>query len=691
MLQDYRPLPEKTAADAESAVSLRDILNLPQWNSLILPGWRIYHHPEAFRNRVWISLLLTVPVFIFSPYMPAWLHLQPPVIPGIHYISFVLGLLIYVYGGMVFIQGAYYELRHIQPGMMTLAALAISLTMAYSTAVTFGLPGVEIYLEMAVLTVLMLLGHWLSSRLMLTSGQILEHRAGLNPESAGVENDGAVVDTPVSELANGQAVLVNPGEVIPVDGTVKEGSSLVDESRITGSGHNVIKQPGDPVLAGSTNGDSELHIQTARSGPGTFLARSTRHIFSLQNQADRGQILAERAAYWLVIAAIVAASLAAVIWALQGRELVFIIERVAAVLVAVSPPALSLAIPMVFLVVSVAAMEQGIFIIHREQFTESHRITYAIFGKTGILTRGVMQLYSLHNLSEYADDELLQWAASLEASSRHPAARALVETARISDLALLDAEQVELLPGIGLSGTVDGRRISLGSAAILPVQSALPSVERRDAEREASLAGLSLVYMVVDNQLSALLGLADAVQENAGSALRSLHGMGIRTAIISGDSEAVTQRIAAQLDVINYMSGVTPSGKVRQIAAVQQREPMVAVVGHAISKTSGLAQADIALGMGMDPDFETTAAGVMLLKVDPADVPKVITMARTSHRRIMQNIIGASIYNALAIPLAGGILAAFGLVPPLVAMPLLMFASILLVIHNSRRLDRYYR
>ena len=684
-MQDVQPLHKEALTTAEPAVSLRDILNLPQWNSLILPGWRIYHHPEAFRNRVWISLLLTVPVFIFSPYMLAWLHLQPPVIPGIHYISFILGFLIYIYGGMVFIQGAYYELRHIQPGMMTLAALAITLTMAYSTAVTFGLPGVEIYLEVSVLTVLMLLGHWLSSRLMLTSGQMLEHRVALNPAQAWVEKDDKYEQIAVAELSPGSQVLVKPGEIVPVDGLIQEGASLINESMITGNGHNVIKQPGDQVLAGSTNGDSELKILTAFAGPNTFLAQSTRHIFALQNEADRGQILAERAAYWLVIAAIIAASITAIVWAFQGRELVFIIELVAAMLVAVSPPALSLAIPMVFLVSSLEAIEQGVLVVRRRHFMEARRITYAIFGKTGILTQGLMQLHSLYNLSEYQEDQILQWAASLESASRHPAARALVEAALVQELPLLPVDAAESLPGIGLGGIVDGRSIRLGSAAVLPVQDGLPSAERRDAEREASLAGLSIVYMVVDEQLCALMGLADVVREDAAPALHSLHSMGIRTAIISGDSEAVTQRIAAQLDVINYISGVTPPGKVRQIKAVQQREPVVAVVGHASSGLSALGQADVAIGMGMVHDIENTPTGLLLLKGEPLDVAKVIKMARTSHRRILQNLIGAIAYNALALPLAGGLLAAADLVPPLVIMPLLMFASILLVINNARR------
>lgn len=665
---------------------MRDILNLPQWNSMILPGWRIYYHPEAFRSRVWISLLLTVPVFIFSPYMPAWLNLHPPVIPGIHYISFILGLLIYVYGGMVFIQGAYYELRHIQPGMMTLSALSISLLMAYSSTVTFGLPGMEIYLEMAVLTVLMLLGHWLCSRLMLSSGQMLEKRSARNPEMAlAVTGDGPA-EMPVSSLQPGQQVVIRPGAIVPMDGRILEGASLVNESLITGSSRAEIRQPGDIVLAGSLNGEEELLAATLRSGPDTVLAASTRHIFDLQNQPDSGQLMAVRAAYWLVVAAIIAASFTAIYWAWQGQELVFIIERVSAVLVAVSPPAISLAIPMVFLAASMDSIEQGVLVVQRPRFAEARRISYVIFGKTGILSRGQMQLHSLHNLCRLDDDQLLQWAASLESGSVHPAARALSEAARLREIAVLPAEEVHTTEGVGIRGVVAGRTITLGGAAILSGQNILPSVERRNAEREASLAGLSIVYMMVEDQLCAIFGLADLVREDAGRALQGLHRMGIRTAIISGDSEAVTQRIASQLDVINYAAGLSPAGKKRHIQGVQQREEMVAVVAHAGTGAPLLAQSDIGIGMGIAPVVAESPAALLLLKGEPSQVPRIIQMARTGHRRIMQNLTGAIIYNVLAIPLAAGLLSGLGLLPPLFLLPLMMFASILLVVYNARRL-----
>ncbi len=654
-------------------------------NRLRLPGWQAYH-PQAFQNRLWICILLTLPVLIFSPNLQSFFHLQPPAIPGIHYMPFILGMLIYIYGGMVFIEGAYREIRRFQPGMMTLASLAITLTMSYSVAVTFGVNGEEIYWEMCLLTVLMLLGHWLVSRSLLSTSRSLNNRLSLLPEKACLVENGDEQEIMAACLIPGNEVKVSPGERFPADGLALTGYSSADESCIPGMPAYVPKFAGDTVLAGTVNLESEILVQVTKTWNNSFLARSAQLVFEAQNYAHPKQSRAELIAYWLAVLSVIAASLTSLYWAIKGEDLLFIIERVAAVLVIVSPSSLLLSYPLVTGSAVLSLLDNGIVLLKHAHFERAGRTTYAILGKTGVVTSGRMKMQRFYNLSNLEEHLLLSWAAAVEASSRHPAAEAIIEAARLEELtAGISTDFIEQT-GVGTVGIVDGHHISLGGSVMMEKHFSLLSSERRDAEREASLAGLSIIYMLVDDELQAIMALSDQPSEQSAYALNMIHALGIRTAIVSGDSEAVTQRTAAHLDIINYASGVSPGGKIRQIKEIKQREPAVAVIENVLQDGVALREADISVALGAAYDLDSLEAGLLLLKNQLRDVPRLVSMSRKYYWKIRENIILALLYNVIAIPIAAGLISPAGWIIPLPLAAIAMFSSILLVDLNARLL-----
>ncbi|WP_337845769.1 heavy metal translocating P-type ATPase, partial [Thermus sp.] len=644
------------------------------------------HTPEMFRDRFLVSLLLTLPILYFSEQMQAWLGYRAVSFPKAAWLNPLLGTLLYFYAGWPFLLGARRELAARTPGMMTLVALAITVAYGYSLAVSLGLSGMPFYWELATLLDVMLLGHWLEMASVQAAGRALEALARLLPTTAHKVVDGRTEEVPVDALREGDVVLVRPGEQVPADGVVLEGASSMNEAFLTGESRPVPKGVGDEVVAGAINGEGALKVRITRIGEATTLSQILRLVEEAQAARSRFQALADRAAGWLFYLAVALGFLAFWTWLFLGQDLAFALERAVTVLVIACPHALGLAIPLVVVNATALSAQRGILVRKREAFERAQGIRVVAFDKTGTLTEGRFGLKAVY-AEGLETPKALALAASLEALSEHPLAEALLEAAQAQGLPLAPVQDFQAVPGKGVEGKVEGKRYRVGRpewAEELGLKA--PEALKRGL-LEAEGRGESVVALMDEKWVLAYFALADRIRPSAQEAIARLKAMGLVPVMITGDAEAVAQTVARALGIERYHARVLPQDKVRLVRELKRMGP-TAFVGDGINDAPALLEADLGVAIGAGTHVALESADLVLVKSDPLDVVRALSLARAAHAKMVQNLFWATGYNLLALPLAAGVGYPFGLLLSPAVGALFMSLSTVAVALNALLLRR---
>ena len=641
-----------------------------------------------FRRRFWISLALTFPILALSPMIQAWLGLEERLaFPGDSYVLFGLSTAVYLYGGWPFIRGLFDELRQLQPGMMTLISLAISVAYFYSSAVVFGLAGQVFFWELATLIDVMLLGHWIEMKSVMGASGALDALVRLMPtEAHRLRESGEVEEVPVAELKPGDRVLVKPGEKIPTDGLIVEGRSSLNESMLTGESKPVTRREGDEAIGGAVNGEGALVLEIRKTGMETYLAQVVEMVRQAQASRSRAQDLANRAAQWLTYIALSVGTLTLVVWLLLGEPFEFALERTVTVMVITCPHALGLAVPLVVAVSTSLAALSGLLIRNRTAFERARNVQAIVFDKTGTLTEGRFGVSDVVPLSDIDEAELLRLAASLEQSSEHPIAQGIVRAAQERGLRLAKAADFQNLTGRGAEARIDGRLIRVVSPGYVEEQ----GFGVRD-ERLTQLAGQgkTVVYVLDGERVLGAVALADIVRPESFEAIARLKDMDIRCLMLTGDSRAVAAHVAGQLGLDDYFAEVLPHEKSAKIREVKSQGLTVAMVGDGVNDAPALVEADLGIAIGAGTDVAIESADIILVHSNPLDVAATLGLSRAAYGKMIQNLLWATGYNAVAIPLAAGVAAPFGWVLSPAMGAALMSLSTVIVAINAKLLERY--
>ena len=648
------------------------------------------HDPAIFKRKFWLTLVLTIPTLIFSEGLQEILGLDGPRFPGSQYIPAIFGVVIFFYGGLVFLRGAVDELKAKQPGMMTLISLAIVVAFGYSVAVTLGLPGMDFWWELATLILIMLLGHWIEMSAVMGAQDALGELAKLLPDTAErvAEPHAEPQTVPVSELGVGDLVRVRPGAAVPADGEIVDGRSDVDESLLTGESAPVTRAAGEQVVAGSISGSGSLVVRVTRTGGDTALAGIMKLVSEAQASKSGAQVLADRAAAWLFYVALAVAIVTVIVWTLlRPDDPAFILERVVTVLIIACPHALGLAIPLVAQISTALGARNGLLIRDRHAMEDARRIDVVLFDKTGTLTEGRQGVGSVV-ASDGDTDRLLALAASVEAPAEHPIGAAIVREARQRGLTIAPVAEFEALGGRGASASVAGETITVGAPRLLAERGLAPSPELSEAADAAEREGRTVVYVLADDRVLGLIALADVVRPESQEAVRSLRDAGIRVAMLTGDSRAVAESVAAQLGIDEVFAEVLPGDKSATVAQLQADGSRVAMVGDGVNDAPALAQADVGIAIGAGTDVAIESAGVVLASSDPRGVAKVITLSRATYRKMLQNLGWATGYNVIALPLAAGVAIGLGILVSPAFGAVLMSVSTIVVALNAQLLRR---
>ena len=641
------------------------------------------HMAADFRKRFWISLALTLPILLLSPLLQRLVGLREAVgFPGDLYVLFGFSSAVFWYGGWPFLKGLVTELKSRQPGMMTLVAVAIATAYLYSSAVVFGLIGKMFFWELATLVDIMLLGHWIEMKSVMGASKALEELAKLMPSDAHkLMPDGSVKDVPLGELAVDDKVLIKPGEKIPADGAIVEGESSVNEAMLTGESTPVAKKAGGKVIGGSINGEGSLTIEVKGTGKDSFLSQVIDLVKQAQESKSKTQNLADTAAMWLTVIALGSGALTLAIWLVfMNHEFAFAIERGVTVMVITCPHALGLAVPLVVAVSTALAAGNGLLIRNRAAFEGARKLQAIIFDKTGTLTEGRFGVTDTLVLAQDIDEETLRkYAAAVDANSEHPIAKAIAASSE----AKLPVESFKSIPGKGAEGRVEGREIKVVSPGYLREQKidlADPRVEPLQAQ------GKTVVFVLVDGEVKGAIALADIVRPEAKQAIDALKALDIRCMMLTGDNEATAQWVSDQVGLDEYFAEVLPQDKAAKVKEVQSRGVRVAMTGDGVNDAPALAQADVGIAIGAGSDVAVETADVVLVRSNPLDVVAIVQLSRATYRKMIQNLVWATGYNVVAIPLAAGALYAWGvlLTPALGAA--LMAASTVIVAFNARLL-----
>ena len=641
-----------------------------------------------FRDKFWVSLLLMLPTLVWGHMLPSALGFTPPHVSGAHWIPALFGTAVFIYGGWPFVQGAIRELKDRLPGMMTLIALAISVAFIFSAAVTVGFPGMPLWEELATLVVIMLLGHWIEMRSITQAQGALKELAKLLPDRATRIDGEQLVEVPVTELREGNVVLVRPGARVPADGTVLDGTSQVDESMLTGESKAVEKTQGDPVIAGTINLSGALRTTITGTGERTALAGIMRLVEQAQRSKSRAQAVADRAAFLLTVVAIVAGVLTLVAWLLiRGGEPAFAVERMVTVLVIACPHALGLAVPLVIAISTTMGARSGLLVRNRRGLEDARNLTTVVFDKTGTLTLGEHRVVDIAT-NGISADEALRLAAALERDSEHPVARAVVMSAQERGLSLPRSSDFKYVAGRGVSGTVEGRTLAAGGPNLLAQLNLELDQRLREAAERAASQGQGTIYLVEGGRAVAAFAVADAVRPESHEAIRRLHDEGIEVVMITGDAEPVARAVGKELGIDQVQAQVLPEDKARRVQELQAKGKKVAMVGDGVNDAPALTTADVGVAIGAGTQVAVEAGDVVLIRSDPRDVPRIVRLSRASYRKMIQNLWWAAGYNIVAIPLAAGVLAPWGIVLSPAMGAVLMSASTVIVAINAQLLRR---
>jgi Cu2+-exporting ATPase len=650
-------------------------------------------HVAQFRRMFWTMLVLAIPTVALSGMFAMILDYTVPDFPASQWVSPVLGTVMYLWGGRPFLTGAISEIRSRTPGMMLLIGLAITVAFVSSWGASLGvLPhNLDFWWELALLIVIMLLGHWIEMRSLAQTTSALDSLAALLPDEAErvVGNAGNNTETVApSELRVDDVVIVRPGGGVPGDGVIVDGAAEMDESMVTGESLPVRRSIGDTVVAGTVATDSGLRVKVTAVGDDTALAGIQRLVSEAQNSSSRAQRLADRAAAWLFWFALGAAIVTAVVWGFIGQPEDAVIRTIT-VLVIACPHALGLAIPLVVSIATERAARGGVLIKDRLALESMRTVGAVLFDKTGTLTKGEPTVTAVATLGDRTDDEVLALAAAAESDSEHPLARAIVDTARRRELTIPPARDFVSAPAVGVTATVDGKTVRVGGPRLLEEagQSELPEAQRWRGE------GAIILHVLIEEDgarpaVVGALALADEIREESRQTVDALHRLGIQVVMITGDAQTVAESVAAELGIDRVFAGVRPEEKAAKVASLQEEGLKVAMVGDGVNDAPALAQADVGIAIGAGTDVAIASAGVILASSDPRSVLSVIQLSKATYRKMKQNLWWAAGYNLISVPLAAGVLAPIGFVMPMSVGAILMSISTVVVALNAQLLRR---
>jgi Cu2+-exporting ATPase len=635
---------------------------------------------KDFRNRFYFSLILTLPILALTPLVQNLFGITWT-FPGSHIVVFILATILFIVGGWPFLKGLVEELGKKDPGMMTLIGMAITVAYVYSTAVTFGLPGTPFYWELATLIAIMLAGHWIEMASVVGASSALEQLARLMPSEAHRKTGDAIEDIPLEEIKNGDLLVVKAGEKIPADGLVREGESHIDESMLTGESRPVRRKEGDTLIGGSINGDRSITIEVKGVGEEAYLSKIIAMVREAQEVKSKTQKLSDRAARYLTIAAITVGIVTLVSWLLVGFDVQFAITRMATVMIITCPHALGLAIPLVVSVSTTKSAQNGLLIRNRTAFEQARRIDTIVFDKTGTLTEGTFSVTEISLLGEQSYDEkkIVRWAASLESHSEHPIGKSITEYARSNSIELGKVDEAHTLKGKGIQGTVDGVDILIASPSHAREQGVeIPTDDNENA--------VTRVFVLADGKAVGSITLSDTIRPESYQAIQTLHTMGIQCWMLTGDNEATARAVSKELQLDGYFAEVLPDEKQKKIEELQQKGSFVAMTGDGVNDSPALAQAHVGIAIGSGTDVAASTADIILVDSNPQDIATLIGFGKATYRKMIQNLIWATGYNLIAIPLAAGVLHPIGFVMQPEVGAVLMSLSTVIVAINARLL-----
>ena len=640
------------------------------------------HSTAMFLRKFWVSLLLTIPVVLYSDVLQTIFKWSLPQFPAQEYMPFVLGSIVFFYGGWVFLTGAWREIQGRLPGMMTLIGIAISAAYIWSVYATFAADE-ALFWELTTLITIMLLGHWLEMRAVSGAQGALKELSKLLPDTAEVIRDGKTETIELSELREGDIVLVRPGAKVPADGKIVDGASHVNESMITGESKPVSKKEGDAVIAGTINGDGALKISVTNIGEKTFLAGVMRLVAEAQASKSRLQILSDRAAFYLTVIAVSGGIITLIAWLIAGADVAFAVARLVAVLVIACPHALGLAVPLVASISTTKAAQNGFLVKQRLALEAARSVDVVLFDKTGTLTKGEFGVVDIWSAAGNNADEVLRLAASLDSLSEHPIARAVVSHAKERGLKLTEPAQFEALKGKGVRALLAGEEVMVGGPSLLEgLGLSVPQEIAANADAGGK-KGQTVVFVVQKNSVLGALALADIIREESKEAVRSLKNMGIKTAMITGDSEDVARWVASEIGIDEYFARVLPHQKSEKVKELQKRGLKVAMVGDGVNDAPALTQADLGIAIGAGTNVAIESAGIILVRNDPRDIVKIVRLSQMTYSKMIQNLWWAAGYNIFALPLAAGVLAFKGILLEPAFAAVLMSGSTFIVAVNA--------
>lgn len=639
------------------------------------------HVTEDFKRRFIISLILTIPILVLSPFIQDVTRFKLE-FPGSTFVLFLLSTFVYFYGGYPFLKGFFREVRDNDIGMMTLIAVAISAAYFYSSAVAFGLKGEVFFWELATLIDIMLLGHWIEMRSVLGASRALEELVKIMPSVAHLLKDGQTMDVSVESLKPGDRVLVKPGEKVPVDGSVIEGETSVNESMLTGESKPVTKRSEDSVIGGSINGAGSMVVEVKKIGAETYLAQVIELVRAAQESKSKTQDLADRAARMLTIISLSVGAITFGVWFFLQMGSAFAMERAVTVMVISCPHALGLAVPLVVAVSASLAAKSGLLIRDRQAFERAKDLQAVVFDKTGTLTEGRFGVTDIVSLSGMNEAEILRLTASLESISEHPIAAGIANSAKEKGVELVPVQSFKAIPGKGVEGSVQGKRLMVVSPGYLREN----KIDIKD-ERVERLAqqGKTVVFLLEEGRPVGAIALADIIRKESREAIERLKSMNVKCMMLTGDNRFVAQWVAEELGLDDFFAEVLPHEKAEAIKKVQ-KEYIAAMVGDGVNDAPALVQADVGIAIGAGTDVAVESADIVLVRNDPRDVAYIIKLSRKTYSKMFQNLVWATGYNAFAIPLAAGVLYSNGILLSPAAGAILMSASTVIVAINARLL-----
>ncbi|MBN8834331.1 MAG: copper-translocating P-type ATPase [Niastella sp. SCN 39-18] len=644
------------------------------------------HHKmmiEDFKKRFWVSLILTIPILVLSPMIQDFFGYSLSV-PYNSYILLVLSSVVYFWGGWPFLQGFTSEIKQKGPGMMTLIAMAISVAYFYSAATVFGLKGMDFFWELATLIVIMLLGHWLEMKSVLGASKALQLLVSMMPaEAHRVTKDGRIEDVKLEMLQKDDIIMIKPGEKVPADGIIEEGSSYLNESMLTGESKPVKKEKDNKVIGGSINGNGSLKIKVEHTGKDSYLNKVIKLVEEAQKAKSKMQNFSDRAAKWLTYIALSVGFGTLAVWLIAGYPFVFALERMVTVMVIACPHALGLAIPLVVAISTAVSAQNGLLIRNRTAFEESRKITALLFDKTGTLTTGVFGVTRFETVeTSISKDELLRLASALEQTSEHPIAVGIINKVKELNITIPKAEAFNAITGKGVEATVEGKSIKVVSPGYLKDKNLTVPEGAYSSKAE------TVVFVLVDDKLAGYIALADAIRPESADAIRVFKKNGIKVLMATGDNETVAKAVSDELGLDGYYSEVLPHQKVEIVKELQSKGEFVAMTGDGVNDAPALAQSDVGIAVGSGTDVAAETADIILVNSNPKDIANLILFGKATYKKMVQNLVWATAYNSFAIPLAAGVLYSAGFVLGPAVGAVFMSLSTIIVAINAQLLKK---